>query len=57
MGEAFYVIFIEIHRERKQRIFILSQTAYIERVSERFSTKNCKSHVASIIKHDKFHNG
>jgi hypothetical protein len=31
LGEASYVIDIEIHRDRKQRILKLSQKAYIEK--------------------------
>jgi hypothetical protein len=54
LGEAFYVIGIEIHRDRNQRILKLSQKAYIKKVLERFKLKNCSTTVASIIKRDKF---
>jgi hypothetical protein len=54
LGEAFYVIGIEIHRDRNQRILKLSQNAYIEKVLERFEMKNCSTSVAPIIKGDKF---
>jgi hypothetical protein len=56
LGEASYVIGIEIHRDRKQRILKLSQKAYIEKVLERFRMKNCSASVAPIIKGDKFSN-
>jgi len=56
LGEASYVIGIEIHRDRKQRILKLSQNAYIEKVLERFRMKNCSASVAPIIKGDKFSN-
>jgi hypothetical protein len=56
LGEASYVIGIEIHRDRKQRILKLSQKAYIEKVLERFRLKNCSAYVAPIIKGDKFSN-
>jgi hypothetical protein len=46
LGEASYVIGIEIHRDRKQRIKVL----------ERFRMKNCSASVAPIIKGDKFSN-
>jgi hypothetical protein len=39
LGKASYVIGIEIHRDRKQRILKLSQRAYIEKVLERFQTE------------------
>jgi hypothetical protein len=54
LGEASYVIGIEIHRDRNQIILKLSQKAYIEKVLERFRMKNCSSSVAPIIKGDKF---
>jgi len=56
LGEVSYVIGIEIHRDRKQRILKLSQKAYIEKVLERFRMKNCLASVAPIIKGDKFSN-
>jgi hypothetical protein len=56
LGEASYVIGIEIHKDRKQRILKLSQKAYIEKVLERFRLKNCSAYVAPIIKGDKFNN-
>ncbi|XP_033515330.1 secreted RxLR effector protein 161-like [Nicotiana tomentosiformis] len=54
MGEASYVIGIEIHRDRSQRLLGLSQRAYIERILERFGMKNCSPIAALIIKGDKF---
>jgi hypothetical protein len=56
LGEASYVIGIEIHRDRKQRILKLSQKGYIEKVLDRFKLKNCSASVALIIKWDKFSN-
>ena len=38
MGEAAYVIGIEIHRNQSQGILGLSQKAYINKVLERFCT-------------------
>jgi hypothetical protein len=54
LGEASYVIGIEIHRDRNQRTLKLSQKPYIEKVLERFGMKNCSTSVAPIIKGDKF---
>jgi hypothetical protein len=54
LGEASYVIGIEIHRDRNQRILKLSQNAYIEKVLGRFGMKNCSTSVAPITKGDKF---
>jgi hypothetical protein len=54
LGEASYVIGIEIHRDRNQRILKLSQKAYIEKVLERFGMKNCSTSIAPITKEDKF---
>ena len=41
MGEASYVIGIEIHRDRSLRTSRLSQKAYIEKVLKRFNMQNC----------------
>ncbi|XP_070005861.1 secreted RxLR effector protein 161-like [Nicotiana sylvestris] len=50
MGEASYVIGIEIHRDRSQRLLGLSQKAYIERILKRFGMKNCSPIAEPIIK-------
>jgi hypothetical protein len=50
LGEASYVIGIEIHRDRQHKILRLSQKAYIEKVLERFRMGDCKSSVAPITK-------
>jgi hypothetical protein len=54
LGEASYVIGIEIHGDRNQRILKLSQKAYIEKVLKRFKLNNYSTSVAPIIKGDKF---
>ena len=54
MGEASYVIGIEIHRDRTRKILGLSQKAYIEKVLERFGMKHCSSIAAPIVKGEKF---
>lgn len=53
MGEASYVIGIEIHKDRNQRVLSLSQKTYINKVLERFGMKDCSPSVAPIIKGDK----
>ena len=54
MGEATYVIGIEIFRDRSRGLLGLSQKAYIERVLERFNMEKCSTGVAPIQKGDKF---
>ena len=54
LGEASFVIGIEIHRDRSRGILGLSQRAYIEKVLTRFNMQNCSSSVAPIVKGDKF---
>ena len=41
MGEAYYVIGIEIFRARSQELLGLSQKAYINKVLERFRMDKC----------------
>ncbi|PKI78357.1 hypothetical protein CRG98_001300 [Punica granatum] len=48
MGEASYVIGIEIHRDRKQRTLGLSQKAYIYKILRRFSMKDCRPSPAPV---------
>ena len=54
MGEASYVIGIEIFRDRSRRMLGLSQKAYIERVLERFGMDKCSAGDVPIQKGDKF---
>ena len=53
MGEASYVIGIEIHKDRTLRTLSLSQKSYIEKVLERFKMKDCSPSIAPIVKRDK----
>ncbi|RVW56198.1 Retrovirus-related Pol polyprotein from transposon TNT 1-94 [Vitis vinifera] len=53
MGEANYVIGIEILRDRSQGVLGLSQKGYIDRVLERFNMQSCSSGIALILKGDK----
>ncbi|GJX06043.1 putative RNA-directed DNA polymerase [Tanacetum coccineum] len=54
LGEASYVIGIEIHRDRANGKLGLSQKAYIERVLNRFNMQHCSPTVAPVIKGDVF---
>lgn len=54
MGEATYVISIEIFRDRSQGLLRLSQKAYINKILKRFQIENCSASVVPIQKGDKF---
>ena len=54
LGEASYVVGIEIHRDRSHELLGLSQKNYIEIVLKRFNMQNCSSSVAPIVKRDLF---
>ena len=53
MGEANYVIDIEIFRDRYRGVLGLSQKGYIDRVLERFNMQSCSSGIAPIFTRDK----
>ena len=54
MGEASYVIGIEIFRDRSQGILGLSQKAYINKVLERFKMESCSLSPVPIQKGENF---
>jgi hypothetical protein len=54
LGEFFYVIGIEIQRDRQHKILRLSRRTYIEKVLETFRMSDSKSSVAPITKREKF---
>ena len=54
MGEATYVIGIEIFRNKSQGMLGLSQKSYINKVLERFRMHNCSASLIPIQKRDKF---
>ena len=54
MGEANYVIGIEIFRDRSQGLLGLSQKAYINKILERFKMEKCSASTVPIQKGDKF---
>ena len=53
LGEASFVLGIEIHRNRSRRILGLSQRAYVDRILERFNMQQCKPGIAPVCKGDK----
>ena len=54
LGEAAYVLGIEIHRDRSRGILGLSQRAYIEKVLKKYNMHKCSASPAPIVKGDKF---
>ena len=52
LGEASFVLGIEIHRDREKKILGLSQKAYLEKVLKKYSMQNYKSSPAPIVKDD-----
>jgi hypothetical protein len=54
LGEASFVLGIEIHRDRRNGVLGLSQKAYIEKVLKKFSMHACNPTTAPIIKGDKY---
>ena len=53
LGEASFVLGIEIHRNRSRGLLGLSQRAYVDRILERFNMQQCKSGIAHVCKGDK----
>ena len=54
MGEASYVLGIEIHRDRQKGVLGLSQKTYIENVSKKYNMHKCNASPGPIVKGDKF---
>jgi hypothetical protein len=54
LGEASFVLGIEIHRDRRKGVLELSQNAYIEKVLKKFSMHACNPTPAPIVKGDKY---
>jgi hypothetical protein len=54
LGEASYVLGIEIHRDRSKGVLGLSQKAYIDRVLKKYNMHKCSATPAPIVKGDKF---
>jgi len=56
LGEASFILEIEIHRDRRKGVLGLSQKAYLEKVLKKYSMHTCKPSPASIVKGDSFGN-
>jgi hypothetical protein len=54
LGEARFVLGIEIHRDRMKWVLGLSQNIYIEKVLKKFSMHKCSVSPAPIVKGDKY---
>ena len=54
LGEASYVLGIQILHERPSGILRLSQQTYIKRILKRFNMQSCSSSKTPIVKGDRF---
>ena len=54
LGEASFVLGIEIHRDRTKEVLGLSQKAYLEKVLKKYSMHMCMPSPAPIVKGDRF---
>ena len=54
IGEASYVLGIEIHRDRRNGVLGLSQKAYLEKILKKYNMHASRATPAPIIKGDKF---
>ena len=57
LGEASYVLGIQILCDRPSGILRLSQLMYIERILKRFNMQSCSSSKTPIVKGDRFFKG
>ena len=56
LGEASFVLGIEIYRDRSRNLLGLSQRAYINHVLKRFNMQTCKAGDVPVVKGDKLNN-
>ncbi|RVW93789.1 Retrovirus-related Pol polyprotein from transposon TNT 1-94 [Vitis vinifera] len=56
LREAYFMLGIEIYRDRSQNLLRLSQRAYINRVLKRLNMQTCKIGDVPIVKEDKLSN-
>ena len=54
LGDASYVLGIQIRRDRSRGILGLSQKSYIEKILKRFGMHDCKPGDTPVAKEDKF---
>ena len=57
LGEASYVLGMQILCDKANGVLILSQKMYIDRVLKRFNMQSCSLKKAPIVKGDKFSRG
>jgi hypothetical protein len=50
LGDASYVLGIEIHQDRTKSVLGLSQRAYIEKMLKRYNMHNCSNQPAPVVK-------
>src|SRR4051812_40320199 len=53
LGEAAYILGIEIYRDRSRRLLALSQRTYLEKILKRFNMDNAKRGLLPIMKGSK----
>jgi hypothetical protein len=56
LGEASFVLGIEIYRDRRKGVLGLSQKAYLEKILKKYSMRASKPMPAPIVKGDSFGN-
>ena len=54
LGDASFVLGIQIHQDRSRRILGLSQKSYIEKILKRLGMHDCKPSDTPVAKEDKF---
>jgi hypothetical protein len=54
LGETSFVLWMEVHRERRKRVLRLLQKAYLEEVLNKYSMHASKSTLASVFKGNEF---
>jgi hypothetical protein len=54
LGEASFVLGIEIHRDRRNEVLRLSQKTYLKNILKKFSMHACNPTTAPIVKGDKY---
>jgi hypothetical protein len=54
LGEASYILGIEIHRNRRKGVLELSQKSYIEKILKKFNMHKCNATPAPIVNGVKF---
>jgi hypothetical protein len=54
LGEAEFVLGIQIHRDRRKGVLGLSQKAYIEKMLKKYSMHKCSPSPAPIVKGEKY---